>query len=190
MRRILMIGGVAALLAVYASPASAVPMVNWTWDLEVFADDDTDTWVSILPNVDLGAPGYEYSWAITKANVYVDPPVSPQEWSVLDFIAPTGDSGTSDTLFIEIFSPFEPLVIDLPEIGAEITLVVLSTGVGAAGISSVDLRTLAGGGGDSFPVVRAMFGGTLSVTAIPEPATIVMLGLGSATLLGKRRRRA
>ena len=183
---------IAALLAVSASPVSAVPVADWTWDLETTGDGVADLWISTT-NVDLGAPGYEYTWTIDTATIYVEvdtPPVPPVEVSIHDSIDPTNGSGTSSTLGIEIFTPSAPLVIDLPEIGAEISMGVLPDGRGFAQLSNVDLHTLAGGGGEQYPVVSAIFTGTLHVEAVPEPATIALLGLGSVVLFGKRRRNA
>jgi len=189
MKKVLMMFGAAALLAVFASPVNALPVVNWAWELNITGDEIGDT--QFAPErVDLGAPDYQYSWEITTVDVFAQVfplPVPAQTVSVLGEITdPTSGSGSSDNIPILILNPFE---IDLPEIGADVYLMISSDGSAAAALTNVDLRTLAGGGGEEFPVVSATFAGTLHVEAVPEPATVALLGLGCVVLLGKRRRR-
>jgi hypothetical protein len=189
MKRILILCAIVALLMVYASPAGAVSVIDWTWSLETTEDGDTDT--QLAPTtIDTGAPEYQYSWTITRADVSAqidDLPEPPQEFSILADVNPISGSGNSFTLPISI--PTNPVVMDLPEIGARISMAVLTNGTVLAQVSNVDLRTVEGGGGTTHDVINARFEGTLQVTAVPEPATIMLLGLGSITLIGKRKRR-
>jgi len=191
MKKILMILVAATLLTVFACPANALPVVDWVWELNTTGDGIGDTWLSTT-KVDVGAAEYQYSWEITTAEVFAQveaPPVLPQSVSILTDIGPTSGSGSSDDVSIRIFDNLNPFAIDLSEIGADIYLVILSNGMATAQLTNVDLRTLALGGGESYPVVSAKFTGTLHVEAVPEPATVALLGLGCVVLLGKRRRR-
>lgn len=148
-----------------------------SWYLSV----DSNTWDSPVVT---GLPPYDYEWDLTQANLLVEGGdfQEPTWIDLLPWIAEgdKGGSGSSTGLPIVIFHQFDPLHIDLPGIIADIWLVVLSNGHGSGRLAEVTLGPFNGGGSVA---TDAEFGGNLTVTGIPEPVTILLLGLGGAALV-------
>jgi hypothetical protein len=173
----------AAVMPVFSSTAKAITEnpANWTFTLETYGDPNS--WTSATA-VDTGFPQYDYDWQLTEAKLYVD---VIGELPILEWI-PAEDksgSGTESGLPFNIFGPVNPLRIEFEGIiSADIYLGVDSEGYGQAHIPQT---TLVFGDIEGFAVMGTLFGGDLNVTAVPEPATVLLLALGGLALLRKRR---
>ncbi|MHC4481968.1 MAG: PEP-CTERM sorting domain-containing protein [Planctomycetota bacterium] len=183
MKKPIMICAVVALIAAFGSTAQAITEnpANWTFELETFGT--SASWTSDS-NVPKDYPQYDYDWELTEAKLYVD--LLPEQ-DIIDLITvDKSGSGTEFGLPFNIFGVADPLHIELVGIiTADIYLVVDIEGWGRAHIPDSTLVLGEWGGSD---VTGAKFGGTLNVTAVPEPATILLLGLGSLVLLRRRRK--
>jgi len=170
------------LIAAFGSNAKAVTVnpANWTWTLET--SGSPDSWTSDS-NVPADFPQYDYDWQLTQADVLVD----LLGWlSILDLIpdADKSKSATEDHLAFDIFGLTSPLEINLNGIIA--ANIYFGVGVDGYGQGRIDTVSLGQYGG--FDVTAAEFGGNLDVTALPEPATVCLLGLGSLLLIRRSRR--
>ncbi|MHC4478974.1 MAG: PEP-CTERM sorting domain-containing protein [Planctomycetota bacterium] len=165
------------VIALMGSTAQAV-----TWPFSLGTVGDPNAWTS-LTAVETGASQYDYNWELTEATLLVKFPeiVEPQEIPILDNLPETSGFGTEGGLPFNIFDPINPLHIDQPGVVADIYLAVDPIGFGQGYITNVTLGKA--GDGD---VLSATFAGNLTV--VPEPATVVLLGLGGFVLLRRNRR--
>jgi hypothetical protein len=164
-----------ALTGALGSPAGAE-----TW----LVTSGESTWLSDT-TVPPGLPQYDYEWTLTQAQILVDWPTGADWLDILDLldIAKAG-SGTKPGL------PFTLDTIEIRLNGAEpivtgdILLGVAVMGGQGYGTAHLDTGTLELGQFGGYDVLHARFGGDFTVT--PEPATILLLSLGSLVLLRKR----
>jgi hypothetical protein len=161
----------------YGSTARAV---TWPFTVETHTVGEPNVWVSPT-QVETGQPQYDWNWEITEAKLQLDTLAEP--WIDIE-LSQTSDSGTETGL------PFQtvPLLIDQTGIEAEIRFGVAPDGHGVAEVKAVEFRQFAVGGGELADVIGARFSGQFTVTPVPEPSTVALLGLGSLVLIKRRRR--
>jgi len=182
MKKLNMILAVGVVMLLSAPAANAV---TWVFNLPVH---DTNTVASppLGPALATGFPQYDYNWQLTTVNVSIDTgPGGITTQSILADISPNSGSGSANKMGFAIASA-NPVVIALPELNAKFYLAV-GNGFGYAMIKNIQFGT-ATSGIETFPVVGAQFIGQLTVTPVPEPATVLLLGSGTLVLLRKRRR--
>ena len=174
MRKLITICALVTLAAAFGSTAKADSPVSWDFAL-VTSGEDVATSPTPNINIDVGYPQYDYTWVLSTKNVWV----SGADW--LDIDIPSGGSDHVDGIpFVDELI----LHIDSPGITADFYLTVDSGGFGTVSMKNITLGTYPGYG----EATRAWLGGNVTVTAVPEPATVCLLGLGGLSLLRRRRR--
>jgi hypothetical protein len=174
MKRLILICSLVVLVAALASTAkaTAVNPAEWDFSLESYGSDDF--WTSST-NVYTGYPQYDYVWELTYAELYLN-----NIWfNVLGYIDPPSGSGSANGL------PFD--VLDQGYLESGIFGVDLHCYVDGSGFGHVDATNVYFGSFGIFSVDGFKGGGHVTVTAVPEPATVLLLGLGALALLRKRR---
>ena len=181
MKKSMMICASVALIAAFGSTARAVNPAEWDFFLETFGS--AATWGSPTV-VDTGFPQYDYNWQLTQAQLQLE--VDGFVWiNILDSISP-GDKSGSGTANGLPFDILNSLHIDQPGITADIYALVSGGGLGQALISDITFGQVEDNG-TFYNVTGARFGGEVTVTGVPEPATVFLLGVGCLALLGRRR---
>jgi hypothetical protein len=169
------------LLAGFTPAANAVieNPADWDFLLETFREPggwSSGSWMSDT-SVPTGFPQYEYTWQLTSAQygIRTDGTVAWFEFDNVDY----GIHGP----FVENGLAFflDPILIQQqdppPDASATILLGVITTGDGVGHITATCLE----------PEVTAVrVQGYFTVAAIPEPATVFLLSLGTLVLLRKR----
>lgn len=191
MKKLIMVFTLMTLMAVLGSTAEAVTVnpAAWNFYLESLdASDDDWTSTTNVPD-DFSLYDYDYDWQLTQAQIRVEGDGVPLQWlSILGLIADTNGFGTEEELPFDIFSPsVGALHIEVDGTTADIYLGVSIGGYGEAYLDKVVFGQIEVGGGKVADVTGMRFGGDLNVTAVPEPATIVLLSLAGLVLLRKRR---
>jgi hypothetical protein len=174
MKKIITICALVTLMTALGSIARADNPVSWDFSLETFGEDVATSPTNNI-NVDVGYPRYDYTWVLTTSKVWV----SGTAWRDIDM----PDSGSSH---VDGGVPFVDeliLHIDSPGIVADFLLTVDSGGFGMISLENITLGTHPYG-----EATRAWLEGNITVTAVPEPATICLLGIGGLSLLCRRRK--
>lgn len=177
-----MLSASVVLLAAFQSTAKAVPVnpANWTFDFQTYRLPDSldgqDAYWDSLTNVDTDYPQYDYNWQLTQAELLV-----AGEWQPIldDYIDPRSGSGTAVSLPFDILDQrFEERRV----FAVNIHVYVDEGGFGHISATNVYFDNYLGSDVEGF---RCQ--GTAAVTAVPEPAALSLLALGSLALLKKRK---
>jgi hypothetical protein len=176
MKKLILICVLATVVAGFGSTAEAV---TWTFDLESL-DGTAVLWSSLgsVPDrVPTGAGPYLYDWALTQAQWRLD-----SIWEPIPLVdLPAGGPGSKDDLPIQIVTDVDN--IDLIGLLATFNLSVTGGGIGVANLEGITF----GQTSDGKTVSGVQLEGTMMIEPVPEPATVVLLGLGSLVLFRKWR---
>lgn len=171
MKKLIMIFTLVVLAATFGSMAKADNPVTWDFSLESHSDRDDDGPLS--PPIDTGWEKYDYSWVITDAQIEVMGgwyPGSTDSGSG-SFGPPNPIPFTDETVYQHLST----------EIDFDVFASVNSNGYGTISIDNIIFGQVLGN-----PVTGIKFDGSVTVTGVPEPATVLLLGLGALALLKKR----
>jgi hypothetical protein len=173
MKKLMLICVLATVVAGFGSTAKAV---TWSFGLESLDGNDV-SWNSLPDRVPTGAGPYLYDWALSLAEWRLD-----GSWESIPFVdLPAAGSGSEDDLSILIVADFKN--IDLIGLIATLNLFVDAGGKGLAVLEDIEF----GQTSDGKTVSGARFNGTMTISPVPEPAMVALLGLGSLVLFRKRR---
>jgi len=172
----LMICTLVMLVAAFGSRAKADNPAEWTFYLETLRLSGTnqgeDTYWDSPTNVDTGYPEYEWTLEVTQGDMRI----SGLGW--ISGVPPDGISGSG----IEPGLPFGSCEwVEEPGVFAA----NICEGVDEFGYGYVSMTDVTFGSTSGLDVTGFRMGGNVIVT--PEPATVLLLGLGSLALLRKRR---
>ena len=176
MKRLITICAVVVLVAAFGSTAKAENPAEWTFSLVTHGEDEI--WNS-LTQVDTGYPQYDYDWSLTHVEGTDPWPANEIDgiWYDAWYDMPDEDkSGYGTALGL----PFDILHIpeDPPEMFMDVYVYVDDEGRGH--ISVTDITFDQG-------ITGFRFTGDVTVTAVPEPATLSLLGLGALSLIRRRK---
>jgi len=179
-----MVCALVVLVAAFGSPAKAVPVNPADWEFTLITDGNDVSWTSPTHvDTDYLQYDYEWQWELTDAKLRYN------SWFyVLGYIsaADKGSSGANDEL------PFVILDRDVGEPGvftAHVTAGVDENGWGRISATNVWFGQIEDplNPGNYYDVTGAWFKGDATITAVPEPAALSLLALGSLPLLRKHR---
>ena len=187
MKKLIMICALVTLAAAFGSTAKAENPVSWDFDLTIVRLQGVqgigadDFWYSNT-NIDPGYPRYNVSWQFTTVEMLVS-----GTWiDMLDDIPAVDRSGSIPPIDGIPFVGELILHIEwLPQISAADFRLTVDTG--GFGRVSMEQITLGSHPDPSGTVQQVYLEGNVTLTAVPEPATIALLALGGLALLRKRR---
>ncbi|MHC4481967.1 MAG: PEP-CTERM sorting domain-containing protein [Planctomycetota bacterium] len=185
MKKIIRFSILVLLAATFAPTAKADNPAEWHFSVVTYGARDDDGPLS--PPIDTGYLEYYYEWQLTHIEG-ADPwpalqvEVTPSQYLWVDIWEgiDSGDRSGSGTM--GPLPVVDELVLHIAYDGitADFLASVDENGYGTISIDNVIFDPVAG-----YPVTGARFQGDVTIT--PEPATILLLGLGSLVLLRKRR---
>lgn len=172
---------VIALIAVPAPEVKAADVnpVEWDFSLETYGTDTS--WTSST-NIPIGHPQYEYNLQLD----YVDFKVPVLGWyDVLTHMDTQSASGTAYGIPFNIADFNIDITLDVLGVDYEVFSAHFNGGVDGEGYGFADMTDVSLGDYLIYSVEGFRCGGTIMVTAVPEPATICLLGLGGLLLRRK-----
>jgi len=173
MKKLITICALVTLAAAFGSTAKADNPVSWDFSLET-SGEDVATSPTLNINIDVGYPRYDYTWVLSTSKVWV----SGTAWRDIDITSGGSDHVDGGIPFVDELI----LHIDCPGITADFCLTVNTGGYGWISLENITFSQHPLG-----EATRAWLEGNVTVTAVPEPATIALLALGGLALLRKRR---
>jgi hypothetical protein len=160
------IGWICIVLAVTVSPALASPPVHWSFTEQAAHDGGSMYWTSSTP-VDPTFPQYQYSYTLSKVEAKLGLWMNVTNQIPAEFR--TG-GGTLD-------GPC-PIVLSSQRIDTDLAKADFNMSIDSNGFGHISLTNVALSG-----ITDIRITGTMDVLGIPEPMTIVLLGLGGLGLL-------
>jgi len=169
------------LVAAFGSAAKAVPVNPAEWIIKLATDGEDVSWKSTDHiDTDYLQYDYEWQWELTAAKLRYN------SWFYVLGYVPAADKGSSGT---DYELPFVILDQDVGEPGvftAHVTAGVDIDGYGYVSMTDITLGSFLLSD-VVYDVTGAWFEVDATVTAVPEPATLSLLVLGSLLLVRKRR---
>jgi opacity protein-like surface antigen len=167
------------LIATLASMAKAADVnpAEWNFSLETYGTDVS--WTSST-NVPAGHSQYEYNLQLD----YVDFKLPLLGWyDVLPYMDNKSNSGTAYGLPFTITDLNLEITMEVSGLEYDIFAAHFNGGVDVDGYGFAYMADVVLGEYLIYDVEAFRCGGTMTVTAVPEPATVTLLGLGSLVLL-------
>jgi hypothetical protein len=165
------------VLSIAAGSASASNPTMWTTTL-VTVDTSTPSasWTSSTP-IDLGYPSYTYSYEITQANIQL----LGITWT--DVLSSLGSNASGNGAFGAPPVNLQSTTFNETQLGTTITG-TLSMDIDSSGFAHLDLSNFNFSGGS---VTGLQAQADVTVTGVPEPASMALMGLAGGMLLLRRR---
>jgi hypothetical protein len=177
MKNLIMICALGILAATFGSTSKAVPVNPANWHFSLVTDGNCYDDGPLSPAVDTDYQYYDCNWVLTHVDDEFDPWLALELagttwvdiWGCIPSNERSGDSSHDGPLpFIDELI----LHIEHPEITADFLLSVDAGGYGTISIDSITLGWV-----EDYKVTGARFQGDVTITGVPEPATLSFFGL-------------
>jgi hypothetical protein len=182
MQKLRIVCMLAALAVTFGSIAKAVCVNPAEWHFSLVTYGSDECWNSSVC-VEPDWPEYNYIWQLThETGPWPAIQVMGSWYDIWDVIDPSDKSGAGAVGQLPVV---DELIkhIDYPEIEADFYVSVDEDGYG-----QICIRNVVFGSASGYSVTGARFQGDVTITGVPEPATIMLFGMTGILILTRKNK--